>query len=527
MGRKILFITTDQQRYDALGCNGGTIARTPVVDGLAESGLRFERAYNQNTVCMPARCTILTGQYVRTHGVVANGVALPEDAPSIAGHLAEKAGYKTALVGKAHFEPAFDPKGRWEENARWMRGDVGPWRGFDYAINTMHVAAFNGRPIGHYGRWLAEHHPEHLESFAPLLGAKPGGDTEAPETKHNPIPREWYHTDWTADRAIDWLDTVDDADDWFLWLSFPDPHHPWDPPEAEMKRVDWRELDLPPGHPGSPDAIRDVLAQKPAHWLKYYEGTFSNAEGAPMVFQPGSLSDDNIREINARAHVMNELIDEALGRVLASIESRGWGDDTDVLFTTDHGELQGDFGFVYKGPFHTDALMRLPMIWRPAPNANVTPAVVDDPVGQVDIAPTLCAIAGIEPAEWMQGRALPVADGEPGRERVLTEWDSQFPGYGMHMRSIYRDGWLCTVYEESTDGQPNGLEAAWGDQVLTKCGVHYEGTEGELYKVDEDPYQWRNLWDDAGYAAIRRDLVADLYDSLPDERRDLPVEAPA
>ena len=82
MGRKILFITTDQQRYDALGCNGGTIARTPVVDGLAADGIRYERAYNQNTVCMPARSTMLTGQYVRTHGVIANGVPLPDDAPS-------------------------------------------------------------------------------------------------------------------------------------------------------------------------------------------------------------------------------------------------------------------------------------------------------------------------------------------------------------------------------------------------------------------------------------------------------------
>ena len=98
---------------------------------------------------------------------------------------------------------------------------------------------------------------------------------------------------------------------------------------------------------------------------------------------------------------------------------------------------------------------------------------------------------------------------------MLCEWDSQFPGYGMHMRSIYRDGWLCTAYEESTDGQPNGLERTWGDGVLTPCGVHYDGTEGELYHVDEDPHQWRNLWADAGYQGVKRDLVADLYDSLP------------
>ena len=109
MGRNILFITTDQQRYDSLGCNGGTIARTPVADRLAAEGIRYERAYNQNTVCMPARSTMLTGQYVRTHGVVANGVPLPEGAPSVAAYLAERAGYRTALLGKAHFEPGFDP----------------------------------------------------------------------------------------------------------------------------------------------------------------------------------------------------------------------------------------------------------------------------------------------------------------------------------------------------------------------------------------------------------------------------------
>ena len=118
MGRNILFVTTDQQRYDALGCNGGTVARTPIVDALSSAGITFRRAYNQNTVCMPARCTMLTGQYPRTHGVVANGIALPEDAPSVAGYLADRAGYRTALIGKAHFDPGFDPGLRWQENAR-------------------------------------------------------------------------------------------------------------------------------------------------------------------------------------------------------------------------------------------------------------------------------------------------------------------------------------------------------------------------------------------------------------------------
>jgi arylsulfatase A-like enzyme len=320
-------------------------------------------------------------------------------------------------------------------------------------------------------------------------------------------------------------------------MSLPDPHHPWDPPASELDRVPWQDLDLPPGHPGSDDAIRQVLARKPEHWLAYWEGRFSNMEGGPASFVPSQLTNDQIREVNAKVHVMNELIDEACGRVLRTVADRAWLENTDVIFTTDHGELQGDFGLLYKGPYHTDALMRLPFIWRPAPSAGVTPNVVSDPVGQVDLAPTFCAIAGVAPADWMQGTALPTADGTPSRERMLCEWDSQFPGYGMHLRSIYRDGWLCTVYEPSTAGQPNGLEEVWGDGVLKPCPVVYEQTAtgpggvgiatGELYDVDDDPYQFDNKWDDADRRALREDLIGDLYDSLPAEVRHLKVVAPA
>lgn len=541
MGRNILFITTDQQRYDALGCNGGTVARTPVVDALAADGIRYERAYNQNTVCMPARSTMLTGQYPRTHGVVANGIPLPPDAPSVAAHLAERAGYRTALLGKAHFEPGFDVHRRFEENARPARGDTGPWRGFERSIQAMHTAAWGDFAIAHYGYWLQEQHPEHLHSFADLLGGGPGGDTGAPETKNNPIPRGLYHTDWVADLTIDWLDSLSGDDDWFAWMSFPDPHHPWDPPGSELGRLKWQDLDLPAGHPGDDEAIRKVLGDKPPHWLAYWEGAWSNVEGGPGGFVPGKLSADQLREINAKVAVMNELIDEACARVLAHLAQRGWLDDTDVIFTTDHGELQGDFGLLYKGPFHVDALMRLPLVWRPAPSAraasSAAPAVVTDPVGQVDLAPTFCAIAGVESPPWMQGAPLPSADGAPGRERALCEWDSQFPSHGIHLRSIYRDGWLCTVYEPSTAGEPTGLERALGDSVLEPCPIVYRGERvgpggveiatGELYCLTDDPNQWENRWDEPARRSFRDDLIDDLYDSLPSDVHHLDVVAPA
>jgi arylsulfatase A-like enzyme len=524
VGRKILFITTDQQRWDSLGCNGGRIARTPVADRLAATGINYRRAHNQNVVCMPARSTMITGQYVRTHGVFANGVALPPDAPSVAAHL-HAHGYRTALIGKAHFEPAMDMRGRWRENRLAREGSTGPYRGFERMELAMHG------PVGfwHYSLWLQQNFPRETEGFAPLLSAESGGETGAPEVAYNPIPREHYHTDWVADRTIDYLDTLDARDDWFCWMSFPDPHHPWDPPASETKRVRWRDLDLPPGHPGSADKITKILAQKPRHWLAWWEGRFRNNEGGPMTFEPAKVTHDQIREVNALVHVENELIDEACGRVLRRIAERGWEEDTDVFFTTDHGELQGDFGLLYKGPYHVDALMRIPYIWRPAPSARISPAVVDEPVGQLDLAPTFCRIAGVPIPDWMQGAPLPTAPGS-GRERVITEWDSQFAQIGMHLRSIYRDGFTCTVYEPST------RDVGWDLSRLYKAfgvdlplpDVRYDGTEGELYDLGADPLQWRNLWDDPGSRKLRSDLVADLYDHLPAPRdAQLAVEAPA
>jgi arylsulfatase A-like enzyme len=507
MGRKILFVTTDQQRWDGLGCNGGRIARTPVADALAARGINYRRAHNQNVVCMPARATMITGQSVRGHGVFANGVPLPPDAPTVAGWLHQRGGYRTALIGKAHFEPALDPDLRWTENRLARDASTGPYRGFEHMELAMHGWSF-GRY--HYDKWLERFPGEHRGFYRLFtregMNHRGGGDTGAPQVAVNPIPREHYHTDWVAERTIAWLDGLDAADDWFVWMSFPDPHHPWDPPASETRRIPWRELPLPPGYPGSPERCREILAQKPHHWLDWWEGRFDNIEGGPTHFLPCRMTADQVREVNALVHVENELIDEACGRVLRRIAERGWDADTDVFFTTDHGELQGDFGLLFKGPYHVDALMRLPLLWRPAPSAGVAPAAIDEPVGQLDLAPTFCAVAGVPLAPWMEGRPLPVAPGS-GRERVVTEWDSQFTHVDMHLRSIYRDGLVCTAYER---------------------GRLYTGTEGELYDLHEDPLQWRNLWDEPGWRRRRDQLLADLRDHLPPWREPrLRVEAPA
>ena len=504
MGRCILFVTTDQQRYDTLGCNGGTLSRTPVVDQLAAQGHRFERCHPSSVVCMPSRSTILTGQHPSAHGVWMNGVPLAQSAPSVAEELAT-AGYRTALIGKAHFEPLLDPFGLFAENrlgmtgaysepGPWFDGTRGPHRGFDH----MELATHGAAGWLHYSKWLQQHHPEAVGMFYRVLdddlevSAAGGGDTGAPQAHRNEIPRDWYHTDWVADRTVAWLEALDAGEDFFCWMSFPDPHHPWDPPSSEVGRVNWRDVELPAGYVADPTDREAILAAKPSHWSRWYRGELVSNYEAPAKWVPATLTADQVREVNALNAVEVELVDEAIGRVLAAVERLGFADRTDVVVTTDHGELQGDYGLLFKGPYHTDGLLRLPLVWRPAPVAAAAPSTVTRPVGLVDLAATFLSIAGLATPSYMEGRALPSSDEDAaarGFDAAITEWDSELFGVSVHLRTVVADRWLLTRCDPST--------------------VH-EGTEGELYSLADDPLQRVNRFEDPSCATIRDALLERL-----------------
>jgi len=512
MGRCILFVTTDQQRYDTLGCNGGALARTPVVDSLARDGIRYERCHPSSVVCMPSRATIVTGQHPSAHGVWMNGVPLAVDAPSVAAEL-NGLGYRTALIGKAHFEPMLDPFGRFAENRladmgaatsidRWHDGSLGCHRGFEHLELATHGAA----GWLHYSRWLQRTHPEAVAMYYRVLdadlevSAQGGGATGAPQVQHNEIPREWYHTEWVADRTVDWLEQLDADADFFCWMSFPDPHHPWDPPASERHRIDWRDVALPAGYLEDPAAREAVLDAKPRHWSKWYRGEVVSNYEAPAKWVPATLTADQVREVNALNAIEVELVDEAIGRVLGAVERLGFSARTDVVVTTDHGELQGDYGLLFKGPYHVDGLLRLPLVWRPAPSAAPRPAIVERPVGLVDLAATFLAIAGEPPRPWMEGSPLPVSDVDAsarGFDAAITEWDSALFGVDVHLRTVVADGWL-----------------------LTRCdvGTMHDGTEGELYDLGDDPLQRVNRFEDPSAAQVRAELLARLEDH---ERREV------
>jgi arylsulfatase A-like enzyme len=508
MARRVLFITDDMQRWDTIGAWNGPhsqYAQTPVIDGLARDGVQYWRAYNQNPLCMPSRSTMLSGQYPRTHGSWNNGIALPHDSNTVAQYLKENTSFRTALIGKPHFEPFSSQHSL--ENSLGVSNQYGPVRGFD----TMIVASHDLIPqSGHYTQWLTRNYPQYLGEYYDLLtfadgpgghttmNVNGGGDTDAPFVAVNNIPKDLYHTDWVADHTIRWIDSMDPEDDWYCWMSFPDPHHPYDPPASETHRVDWRDIDVDELY-GESDAQRaGWLDAKPKHWKWWWTGekfvSFEAMEG--YSYEELLDNPDKIREINAMIHISNSLMDDAIGRVLDHLEAKGWLDDTDIIFTPDHGGLDGDSGLLLIGPALVDTVTRCTTLWKPAASRGVAPADVNAPVGLIDIPATICEVAGVEVPDWMEGRPLPVSDdaaAAQGREHVFTQYESYTPDAQIKMNAVYADGWICNVYERTET---------------------YAGTEGELYNVEEDPRQRNNLWNDPAQQGRIADMSDLIYSDL-------------
>jgi arylsulfatase A-like enzyme len=214
------------------------------------------------------------------------------------------------------------------------------------------------------------------------------------------------------------------------------------------------------------------------------------------------MTSNQVREVNALNAIEVELIDEAIGRVLATLDRRGLTDDVDVIFTSDHGELQGDFGLLFKGPYHVDGLMRLPLIWRPARSTNPEPAVVHAPVSLVSLASTFLSAAGVAAPSWVESGVLPISDDEASErhfEATVTEWDSALFGIDVHVRSVVTAEHLYSEYLP---------------------GTMHDGSEGELYDLRDDPLQRVNRFADPALASVRMALSERLrfHAERPGER---------
>jgi arylsulfatase A-like enzyme len=293
------------------------------------------------------------------------------------------------------------------------------------------------------------------------------------------LAEEDHPTTWIADRAIDWLQTVNEP--FFAWVSFTDPHHPMDAPRPWCDRYDPADVleVLPEPHP------EEFEGKPPLHRV-WSQG----ARGTPFEFaNPGGAhyTREELARMTAGYYGMVAQIDHQLGRLLAVLDERGLADDTLVVLTSDHGEFLGHHQMIFKGPVHYDDLLRVPLIVRgPGFGAG---AVVDDPVGTIDVAPSLLDAADVGVPQHMEGR--PLLDGP--REHVVTENDFDIV-VRLSLRTLTTRTHKVTV---DRDHEENG----------------------ELYDLVEDPGERVNRWADPAYASLRSDLVATLEDVVNREVR--------
>ena len=449
-----IFITTDQQRADSLGCYGSAVAVTPNIDRLAAEGVRFEQCYTTNPVCMPARASWVTGSYPSHHGCWQNGVPLSPQSDMIQTRLG-MAGYHTALIGKIHLDNV------------WLRNEKHPAYGFDTLIEC------EGDPYckDDYFQWLDEHglYDDYIAQFK-REGHQAGYVRDLPEDKHM--------NNWITGHADAYLkQRTEDGRPFFLNVGFFDPHHPFDPVEPYASMFKPEAMPMP-----IYDEDEAATMVTPARSKRERECEFCR-------------DPDQIKKTIAAYHATITHVDAMVGRLMQRLDDCGLADTTIVIFGSDHGELLGDHGMLHKGGFFYDCSIRVPLIYRFPAAMNVR-GVERGFVSHVDLAPTIAALAGVPAPALTPGTPLFERDGTlhgSGRNAALVEWCERplnETGPYQVARCLVTDDW--------------------------KYVRHYGQDYGELYDRQRDPHELRNLCHDPGHADVVTEMRERLFQFIID-----------
>jgi len=504
-----LLIITDQQRADHIGAYGNPVVRTPNIDGLAKTGFLAERCYVASPVCMPNRSSLLTGRLPSVHRARHNGIPLPLSELTFVERLREN-GYGTGLVGKSHLQnmtglpPVWprpsDPKTAGESHrpeAGRFDQEWGPsWKAdpaFEmsfpfYGFDEVRMVIDHGDTAGgHYRRWLEKEHPEAAALTGPD-NAIPTPQYELSRVKQawrTRVPEELSTTSYIGNQTCALLRQYAENDKpFFIQCSFPDPHHPFTPPGRFWDMYRPEDMQLPRSF------AADVTGPAPhLAWMHAQREAGKAVKHTPAMF---AATEREIREALALNYGSIAHIDETIGRILEQLRTLGLDRNTIVLFTSDHGDFFGDHQLLWKGPLHYQGLIRVPLIWS---EPNATERRSEQLCSTIDIAPTILQRAGCLPYNGIQGVSLLPAIDEGaalGRDEILVEEENQrilfdFP-YRTRMRTLQTARHRLSVYE--------GVE--WG----------------ELYDLENDPEESRNLWDEAEAAGLRSELLHRLAKAM-------------
>jgi arylsulfatase len=380
----ILWICTDQQRWDTIGALGFAGIRTPNIDRLCAEGTAFTHAHCQNPICTPSRASFLTGMYPRYLNACTNGSeSWQNEAPLVTKTLAD-AGYDCGLAGKFHLSAAHNR--------------IEPRPADGYRVFHWSHHPHDSWPVGHaYKDWLTAQGHE----YGPLKKKSGGG-----------IPRELHQTKWCADRAIEFLKEKRSRPWLFSYNCF-DPHPPLDPPREYLDRIEVDQLPIS-------DWTEDDLIEEKA---------LAKA-GVNFQSKAARHSVKKRRQDLAKYWAMIEQIDDHVGRMLDALEESGQRDNTVVIFTSDHGHMIGDHGLSNKGCRFYEGLVRVPLVisWP----GRFRPGVQSDALVELtDLTPTLLELAGLDVPAGMHGKSLlPLLTGaaEEHREFVRCTYTETLQG---------------------------------------------------------------------------------------------------
>lgn len=474
----ILWITTDQQRFDTIHAHGNAAIHTPNLDRLAAEGLSFLQTYCQAPICTPSRASFMTGRYPASHHVHRNGndhwPAAEKILPAI---LKETTDYTTGLIGKHHLSRSED------------RIELIPEDGYDVAELS------DCWPIGRaYDDWLKHKHgvEDPLKLYPDLL-------SKAPRDYGPGLPMELQQSTWWAERASAFIEAQKDSP-WFLNLNAVDPHPPFFPPKEFLDRYDPEDMPLPLFRE-SDVARQEEFWEIDQQWKKIQD--VRHYDAAQDIDQsPTPLEDRNLfdfppdtydaRMVKACYYAMIEMVDDRIGAVLKALDDSGQAENTVVIFTSDHGEMMGDHGMLYKGCRFFEGLVHVPLIIR-WPGVTAPGTQTDALVELVDLAPTVLDIAGVDLPYNMQGKSL--AD-------LLT---GNAKSHKPHV--------VCE-FNEALAGMPHQSHGTMVFDGRYKTCMYHDAGKAEIFDLQEDPGEFVSLWDKPGFEREQIRLLRQHLDAV-------------
>ena len=508
-----LFFITDQQRADWLGCMGHPIVRTPNIDALAQAGSLFTDFHVASPVCMPNRAALMTGRMPSLNGVRYNGCPLPYSATTFVEVLAA-AGYDTASIGKSHLQPftgvpAFHgpgPKGRLIDEAwRSDDGDYGKELRSRYASDTDYsfptpyygfnhvdmVTDHGDKCGGHYEQWFRRERSDWQALHDPANEL--AHNYSCPQVYRTPVPEACYPTAWIGDRAVSYIeDRAQSTAPCFAFVSFPDPHHPFNPPGKYWSLYAPEDFVLP---------LPYEAHENPTPPMQFLTQRLRDGLDGETKQSAIRLANQHIREAMALTAGMISLIDDQVGRVMQTLRDTGKHENTVVIFSADHGDYLGDFGLMLKGPMPFRSVTRVPMIW--SDPRDRTSRKSDILASTIDLPATILDRTGVTPYNGIQGASFLgcVFGARQHRDELLIEYNDGLARIGFSRPARVRS--LLTKRHRFT------------------C---YKGEDwGELYDLSGDPNECRNLWDDTGFSREKAELSLRLIDHLAGQMDESPL----